>query len=70
MAKAERNIKLAYEKKAKVALGSDAGAYLVMHGQGIEEEYDAFLKILGEKEEVTDWLKQGEAVIKKTFKRG
>ena len=69
MAKAERNIKLAYEKKAKVALGSDAGAYLVMHGQGIEEEYDAFLKILGEKEEVTDWLKQGEAVIKKTFKR-
>ena len=62
-------VKKYVELGGNIALGSDAGAYLVMHGQGIEEEYDAFLKILGEKEEVTDWLKQGEAVIKKTFKR-
>lgn len=45
--RAEENLKLAYRYKAKVALGSDAGAYKVMHGQGIEDEYQAFQKILG-----------------------
>ena len=54
--RAEENLKLAYRYKAKVALGSDAGAYKVMHGQGIEDEYQAFQKVLWPSEQVDTWL--------------
>ena len=67
--RAEENLKLAYRYKAKVALGSDAGAYKVMHGQGIEDEYQAFQKILGLSEQVDTWLRAGEQKIRDTFKR-
>lgn len=66
---AARNIALAYQYGAKVALGSDAGAYMVPHGQGIQDEYDAFTEVLGEKKEVIEWLQAGEAEIKKHFCR-
>lgn len=66
---AAENLKLAYQYKAKVALGSDAGAYQVPHGQGIQDEYDAFVQVLGESPEVIDWLKQGEAEIRSRFCR-
>lgn len=66
--RAEENLKLAYRYKAKVALGSDAGAYKVMHGQGIEDEYQAFQKILGLSEQVDTWLRAGEQKICDTFK--
>ena len=66
--RAEENLKLAYRYKAKVALGSDAGAYKVMHGQGIEDEYQAFQKILGLSEQVDTWLRAGEQKIRDTFK--
>lgn len=65
---AEENLKLAFHKKARVALGSDAGAYRVMHGTGIGQEYQSFLKILGDTDEVRNWLKDGENEIKRRFR--
>lgn len=65
----EKNISFAYRKKAKVALGSDAGAYMVPHGKGIQQEWEAFQHILGDSEEVKQWLESGEKEIKERFKR-
>lgn len=65
----ERNLSLAFEKKAKVALGSDAGAYMVPHGKGIEDEYDSFRQILGDSPQVQCWLQNGEREIKERFRR-
>ena len=67
MEHAEKNLRLAWEKKAKVALGSDAGAYMVPHGQGILDEYNSFLNILGSSPEVTAWLQDGEKRIREKF---
>lgn len=39
----EQNLKKAFEKKVHVAVGSDAGAYQVLHGQGVQDESRAFL---------------------------
>lgn len=72
---AERNLKLAYEKKVKVALGSDAGAYKVLHGKGLKEEYQAFLQILSgdisnhssASSQINTWLEAGEREIRKKF---
>lgn len=69
MEKAEQNVKLAFEKGVKAALGSDGGAYMVPHGTGIIDEYHAFLQILGDTEEVHEWLKNGEKEIRGRFKR-
>lgn len=80
---AERNLKLAYEKKVKVALGSDAGAYKVLHGKGLKEEYQAFLQILSgdisdhssaledssASSQINTWLEAGEREIRKKFMR-
>ena len=65
---AERNLKLAYRKKVKMALGSDAGAYQVLHGQGLLDEYYAVTEILGLSDQVLSWLKAGEEKIRDTFK--
>lgn len=65
---AEENLKTAFQKKAKVALGSDAGAYRVMHGTGIIQEYQSFRQILGDTDEVRKWLMDGETEIKKRFR--
>lgn len=67
MEHAEKNLRLAWEKKAKVALGSDAGAYMVPHGQGTLDEYNSFLNILGSSPEVTAWLQDGEKRIREKF---
>lgn len=65
----EENLRLAFQKKVNVAPGSDAGAYMVSHGQGIYDEYAAFCEILGETEEMKAWLQRGEDIIKERFKR-
>ena len=64
----EQNLRLAFEKKVNVALGSDAGAYMVFHGQGIYDEYATFCEILGETEEMKEWIQRGEDIIKERFK--
>lgn len=66
---AEENLRLAWSCKAKVALGSDAGAYMVPHGTGILNEYNAFTEILGQSEAVCSWLADGEKRIQDTFRR-
>ena len=67
--KAEENLLLAFEKKAQVALGSDAGAYSVLHGKGLLDEYQAFCRILGNSSLVKEWLYQGEERIRGKFRR-
>lgn len=64
---AEENVRKAFQLGVKVALGSDGGAYRVLHGKGIEDELCAFEKILGKNEEVYRWLTDGEAQIQKRF---
>ena len=63
----ERSLRLAFEKGVKTALGSDAGAYRVPHGQGIQDEMTAFLSILGDTQEVRTWMEKGEEEIKRRF---
>lgn len=65
---AEEQLRAAFEKKARVALGSDAGAYRVLHGKGIGEEYTSFCEILGKKSSVDSWLLQGQAEIQRRFR--
>ena len=43
--RAEELLCLAFQKRAKVALGSDAGAFMVPHGRGICQEFDFFFSI-------------------------
>ncbi len=57
---AAKNLRLAYKYRAKVALGSDAGAYMVLHGKGLMDEYQAFLDILGESGDVESLARQLE----------
>ena len=66
---AEKMVHIAYEKKVKTAAGSDAGAYMVPHGKGICQEYEAFRQILGTSPEVTKWLENGEKEIRDRFRR-
>lgn len=66
---AENNIHMAFEKKVKVALGSDAGAYRVLHGSGTMDEYGAFMDILGDEVKIRSWLEEGEYIIRNKFKR-
>ena len=66
---AENLVRLAFAKKVKVALGSDAGAYMVPHGKGICQEYEAFCQILGDRPEVREWLQGGECEIQERFRR-
>lgn len=70
MEQAAGNLRLAFQKKVKTALGSDAGAYQVFHGKGIQDEYKTFTEILGDSGEVKEWLQQGEDEIKKRFQKG
>ena len=66
---AEELVRIAFRKKAKVALGSDAGAYCVPHWKGICQEYQSFMEILGNSQEVKNWLEDGEKIIREKFRR-
>lgn len=66
---AEEALWSAYEKKVRTAPGSDAGAYMVSHGKGIQQEEQAFYQILGAEEKVREWLKNGEQEIRNRFCR-
>ena len=45
------------------------GAYMVLHGKGLMDEYQAFMDILGESGDVRAWLADGEKRIQDTFRR-
>lgn len=68
---AKENVRKAFQLGIKVAPGSDAGAYRVLHGQGIQDEMDSFVEFLEEEKRdgVYRWLADGEAEIKKKFMR-
>ena len=65
----EHALRLAYRLGASVALGSDGGAYRVLHGQGLVDEYHAFQQILGAGEALDRWLEAGEKKIQETFRK-
>ena len=65
---AAENLRLAYALGVRLALGSDAGAYMVPHGQGIEDEYAIFQQILGAGTELERVLKEGERAVKDKFR--
>ena len=64
-----QNLRLGKNLGVQMALGSDAGAYQVLHGQGIEEEYRTLQEIFGASEELDSYLTEGETLIKERFKR-
>ncbi|RGY03071.1 Xaa-Pro dipeptidase [Blautia sp. OF03-15BH] len=64
-----RNIRLGKEKGVTLALGSDAGAYMVPHGKGLEDEYRTFQDIFGESEEWNEYLERGEKELRERFLR-
>ena len=66
---AEENVRKAFGLGVKVAPGSDAGAYRLLHGQGIQDEMQAFVQILGNEEKAYQWLMEGEMEIRKKFCR-
>ena len=66
---AEENVRKAFGLGVKMAPGSDAGAYRVLHGQGIQDEMQAFVQILGNEEKAYQWLMEGEMEIRKKFCR-
>ena len=57
--KEKTNIKKGLQYGVKMALGSDAGAYLVFHGQGILDEYARFLECRKEIQEESQENEQG-----------
>lgn len=57
------SLQMAYQKKVSMALGSDAGAYMVPHGIGIVDEQAVFYRILGDGEGVNAHLRRGEGKI-------
>ena len=65
--KTAHNLKLAFRLGAHAALGSDAGAYRVLHGKGLLDEYEAFCLALGKSPEVDEWLRDGERRIREKF---
>ena len=64
---AEENIRKAFRMGIKAAPGSDAGAYRVIHGKGIQDEVQSFVEILGDQDAAYRWLTEGEAKIRKKF---
>lgn len=65
----EMHLKRAFRQKAKVALGSDAGAYRVLHGQGLLDEYAQFQSILKDVPNLDAELAGAEEEIRKRFCR-
>lgn len=64
-----RNIRFGKEKGVILVLGSDAGAYMVPHGKGLEDEYRTFQDIFGESEELNAYLRSGEKELRERFWR-
>ena len=68
----EKNIRYAHAAGVCMALGSDAGAYRVLHGQGILDEQRAFRDILPEvpEAELDRKLQHGEEQIRRFVRQG
>ena len=62
-------ISAAVHAECIVALGSDAGAVGVPHGQGTYDEYDCFCEAVPDAKLRDSRLAEGEAFIRETFRR-
>ena len=62
---AMENVRLAASFGAKIAPGSDAGAYRVLHGQGMLDEYALLRQAIGENAE--DVLERGIRTLRERF---
>lgn len=60
----DENIRLARKLGVTLALGSDAGAFGVPHGQGTEDEYAAYRRLFPGDESLDSALQEGEARIR------
>lgn len=65
------SVRYAFKKGARLGLGSDSGAYLVPHGQGLLDEYEWMKKAVGEESEANlrERLTEAEDWIKKEMKQ-
>ena len=63
----QENVAEAARLGANIALGTDAGAYAVCHGQAVLEEYDLLHQALGAKTD--EILRRGEAQIRAAFQK-
>lgn len=61
----QSNVARAAALGAKIALGTDAGAYAVYHGASVQQEYDLLREALGE--DTDEILLTGEQEIRKRF---
>lgn len=61
----QSNVARAAALGAKIALGTDAGAYAVYHGASVQQEYDLLREALGE--DTDEILLTGEREIRKRF---
>lgn len=59
------NVAFAADRGAKIALGTDAGAYAVYHGTSVAQEYALLHRALGNRTDET--LQQGENFIQERF---
>ncbi|MBQ9041800.1 MAG: amidohydrolase family protein [Eggerthellaceae bacterium] len=67
---ASRNvIAMALDSSCLIAIGSDAGAVGVLHGQGTLDERACFADSVADKERLDARLQEGEAFIRATFTR-
>ena len=59
------NVAFAAKAGAKIALGTDAGAYAVFHGEAVKQEYEFLRQALGET--TASVLDQGQKEIRRKF---
>ena len=62
---AMENVRLAASLGARIAPGSDAGAYRVLHGQGMLDEYALLRQAIGENADAV--LERGVCAIREKF---
>lgn len=64
----KKNIRRALELGVHMALGSDAGAYLVPHGQGLLDEWGCFQECAEDEDVLKARIFEGEEKIRKKFR--
>lgn len=61
------SIRKGFDMGVRFALGSDAGAYRVFHGQGLLDELSRFEEIVPDKRALYERLSEGEKIIREKF---
>lgn len=64
----KQNIRRGFELGVHMALGSDAGAYMVPHGQGLLDEWECFREAVPDDTALSKRLLEGEETILKKFR--